>query len=86
MKGQTEQMIEPLDITWLEMAWMEYQTTTPASEAADNLAMLMGRDMGHVLQEIRTLRTQVEGIQAILKQERRKSQESEFDYMMDRET
>ena len=79
-------MVKQLDITWLEMAWMEYLIAAPASETADNLAMLMGRDMGCVLQEIRILRTQVEGIQAVLKQERQKGQESEFDYMMDRET
>ena len=69
-------------VTWLEMAWVEYLITAPASEAADNLARLMGRDMGHVLHEIRILRTQVEGLQATLEEERRKSQESEFDYMM----
>jgi len=82
MKGQV-QMVKQLDITWLEMAWVEYLITAPASEAAGNLAMLMGRDMGRVLQEIRTLRTQVEGLQATLKEERQKRQESEFDYMMD---
>jgi len=65
-------MIKPLDITWLEMVWDHYMSAAPASEAADTLAMFMGRDMDFVLQEIRTLRTQVEGLKAALEEERQK--------------
>jgi len=76
-------MTKPLDITSLERAWEDYQGNNLTDFGKINLAAWMGERMGRVLQEIRILRTQVEGLQATLKEERQKRQESEFDYMMD---
>ena len=79
-------MTEQLDITWLEKTWEDYKNDDKYNTIGKlNLAAWMGERMGLVLREIRILRTQVEVLQAILKEERQKSQESEFDYMMDRE-
>ena len=79
-------MTEQLDITWLEKTWEDYKNDDKYNTIGKlNLAAWMGERMGLVLREIRILRTQVEVLQAILKEERQKSQDSEFDYMMDRE-
>ncbi len=60
----------PLDTTSLERAWEDYQEGCHTDFGKLNLAASMGERMGRVLQEIRILRTQVEGLQATLEEER----------------
>jgi len=64
-------MTEPLDITSLEKTWDDYISNEKYNDIGRlNLVAWMGERMGLALQEIRTLRTQVEGLQAGLEEER----------------
>lgn len=74
-------MIGSLDITYLEQAWQDYQECEKGSEAALALESWMGENVGLLLQEIRILRTQVEGLQVELEEERQKNQEETFNHM-----
>ena len=56
-----------LDITSIEKAWEDYQNNDMFNDIGKlNLVAWMGERMGHVLQEIQTLRMQVETLQRIL--------------------
>lgn len=85
MKKQVDLKVEPLDITHLEKAWEDYRGDGFTDIGKLNLVAWMGERMGRVLQEIRILRTQVEGLQAMLEEERQKGQEATFDHMFDKE-
>jgi len=65
-------MIRPLDITALEEAWDLFRDHGDGcSEAALSIvAHWLGQRAGLMLREIRILRTQVEGLQAALDEER----------------
>lgn len=64
-------MIGPQDIvSELEEVWRIYAAGNLTGTTKLNLAAWMGERMGLVLREIRILRTQVEGLQATLEEER----------------
>ena len=63
-------MIGPLDISGLEETWEDYKNGSLNDMGKLNLAARMGERMGLVLREIRILRTQIEGLQATLEEER----------------
>ena len=63
-------IVGPLDITELERAWRIYEAGNLTGVDKTNSAAWMGERMGLVLREIRILRTQVEGLQATLEEER----------------
>jgi len=78
-------MIGSLDITKIEEVWETYLEGRHRRSAYKRDVGWLGKQAGPLLQEIRILRTQVEGLQVSLKEERQKRQEENFDHMMDRE-